>query len=293
LVVLKNGVHRNQPDRFSPFIEGGTMKTRLFVAGAAVLALLSASMLANAGGEDKAARVYRASHIVGLTVKNSENQTLGKIQDIVINVRTGEVVYVALARGGVAGIGSDLFAVHPDAFQLKADADNRPEYLTLNAREEDLKEAKGFNTNAWPRRPDPRWGKGGEGGKGGKEGLKGLFAPLTRLSALNGEAVCDPQGNRLGSAFDMTIDVANNRVVYVAVSHGGTAGVGGKLYSVDYNSLRYLSLDLDADPVFVLNASQQDFDRAKGWTSDGTWPSIADATFNMKSDDKDSDNDKD
>src|SRR5580765_5272479 len=57
------------------------------------------------------ARDFRTADIIGLPVKNNKHEDLGKIDDLVIDMKTGEVRYAAIAYGGVAGIGSKLFAV--------------------------------------------------------------------------------------------------------------------------------------------------------------------------------------
>jgi len=57
------------------------------------------------------ARDFRSADIIGLYVKNNKHEDLGKIDDLVIDMKTGEVRYAAIAYCGVAGIGSKLFAV--------------------------------------------------------------------------------------------------------------------------------------------------------------------------------------
>jgi len=54
---------------------------------------------------------FRTADIIGLPVKNNKHEDLGKIDDLVIDMKNGEVRYAAIAYGGVAGIGSKLFAV--------------------------------------------------------------------------------------------------------------------------------------------------------------------------------------
>src|SRR4051794_3615384 len=47
-------------------------------------------------------RDFRTSDITGLYVKNKNHEDLGKIDDLVIDMKNGEVRYAAIAYGGVA-----------------------------------------------------------------------------------------------------------------------------------------------------------------------------------------------
>jgi len=53
---------------------------------------------------------FRASKLVGATVKNSADETIGKIDDLLVG-RSDKVLYAVLSVGGFLGIGSKLVAV--------------------------------------------------------------------------------------------------------------------------------------------------------------------------------------
>ncbi|MDB6108972.1 MAG: hypothetical protein JWR69_722 [Pedosphaera sp.] len=98
--------------------------------------------------------VNRASHLLGMTVKNPQNQTLGKIRDVVFDLKTGRVAYVVLAKAGRnRGTGSDL-AVPLSAFTPSADRQN----LILNADRTRLQASTGFSGNNLPSMSNPAFG---------------------------------------------------------------------------------------------------------------------------------------
>lgn len=91
----------------------------------------------------------RASEITGMSVRNAAGESLGSINDIVLDVTTGKVRYFAVSYGGFLGLGNKLFAVPPQSFELRQD-DNRNNFLVLNLSEEQLKNAPGFDQDRWP-----------------------------------------------------------------------------------------------------------------------------------------------
>jgi hypothetical protein len=69
----------------------------------------------------KVATGYRASKVIGTSVVNDTNDTVGKIDDIIIG-QDGKSPFVVLSVGGFLGIGNKLVVLPYE--QLKA-ADNR------------------------------------------------------------------------------------------------------------------------------------------------------------------------
>src|ERR1039458_5985753 len=53
----------------------------------------------------------KASHLIGMTVRNNQNEKLGKVEDFAVDVQSGRIVQVILSSGGFIGIGNTLTAV--------------------------------------------------------------------------------------------------------------------------------------------------------------------------------------
>ena len=86
-------------------------------------------------------------------VKNPSDEDLGKIEDIMLDERTGSVAYAVLSFGGFLGMGDKLFAIPWEELRL----DQEGSRFILNVSEDALKDAPGFDKNDWPDFGDPQW----------------------------------------------------------------------------------------------------------------------------------------
>jgi PRC-barrel domain len=69
----------------------------------------------------KVAAGYRASKVIGSSVVNDANETIGKIDDLLVT-RDGKEPYAVLSIGGFLGMGSHLIVVRYDSLKF---ADNK------------------------------------------------------------------------------------------------------------------------------------------------------------------------
>jgi sporulation protein YlmC with PRC-barrel domain len=102
------------------------MKTRTLLFAAAV-AVLPISLPAQDPRPSDAAIAelyrhgYRASDILGRAVHDGKGQSLGRIGDLVLDTRTGEILYAVVSTGGVLGIGDTTRAVPLRALRIPED----------------------------------------------------------------------------------------------------------------------------------------------------------------------------
>src|SRR5687768_3742813 len=54
---------------------------------------------------------FRSSELIGMEVRDRTGKDLGKIEDLVVELNSGDIRYAALSFGGFAGFGDKLFAV--------------------------------------------------------------------------------------------------------------------------------------------------------------------------------------
>ena len=100
-------------------------------------------------------QILSASTISGTTVKNLEHKNIGKIQDLMIDLKTGDVVYAVLSFGGFLGIGDKYFAVPIEALRFSTIDGDRE--ITLDVSKEHLKNAPGFDKDHWPLEASPEF----------------------------------------------------------------------------------------------------------------------------------------
>jgi PRC-barrel domain protein len=68
---------------------------------------------------------YRTSKVVGSTVVNEANETVGKVDDLIVT-RDSKVPFAVLSVGGFLGLGNHLVAVPFDSFRLTDTAMDLP-----------------------------------------------------------------------------------------------------------------------------------------------------------------------
>jgi sporulation protein YlmC with PRC-barrel domain len=100
-------------------------------------------------------RLMGADTLMGNDVYNRQDEDLGDIKEIMLDVPAGRISYAVLSYGGVLGMGEKLFAVPWDALTL--DTDNKR--FTLDVSKDELKNAPGFDKDNWPNMSDQSWAK--------------------------------------------------------------------------------------------------------------------------------------
>ena len=94
---------------------------------------------------DRLNEAAKASDLIGMTVNNYQNEKLGKVEDLAVDVESGRIVQVILSTGGFFSMGDTLTAVPPGA--LHHDVANK--VLHLDADKEKLNNAPKFEMSKW------------------------------------------------------------------------------------------------------------------------------------------------
>lgn len=97
--------------------------------------------------------IMGADTLIGNDVCNHRDEDLGNIKEIMLDMRSGRVGYAVLSYGGFLGMGEKLFAVPWSALVL----DTKHKRFVLNVEKERLKDAPGFDKDAWPDMADQSW----------------------------------------------------------------------------------------------------------------------------------------
>jgi sporulation protein YlmC with PRC-barrel domain len=98
-------------------------------------------------------KVNKASELIGMDVRNQQNERLGEIGDLVVDLESGKISYAVLSVGGFLGIGDRYIAVPPSAFHVAPDQDG----LVLNADKSKIANAPGFAKSSWPDAKAEQW----------------------------------------------------------------------------------------------------------------------------------------
>ena len=97
--------------------------------------------------------IMAASTLDGNNVLSSDGDDVGKIKEIMLDVASGRIAYAVLSSGGFLGIGDKLLVMPRSALTL--DTDNK--CFRISATTELIRNAPGFDKDAWPSMADRVW----------------------------------------------------------------------------------------------------------------------------------------
>jgi sporulation protein YlmC with PRC-barrel domain len=106
-------------------------------------------------GEGPGPDIMAAATLDGNKVMSSDGEHVGKISDIMLDVRNGRIAYAVLSEGGFLGMGSNLHAIPWSALTL--DTDEKCFVVDISAQR--LKDEPGFDKDHWPSMADAKWGE--------------------------------------------------------------------------------------------------------------------------------------
>jgi len=235
------------------------------------------------------AHVFRSGEIIGLPVKNKEGEHLGKIDDLVIDMKSGEVRYAALSFGGFAGLGNKLFAVPFEKMMFVFGEPNKTNsrHFIFEVTKDQLEKAPGFDSSHWPNVADPQWSASVDKHYNvtRKEQVKTdsdanapkvAYETVFRASKMKGMDVRNDHDENLGSVDEIVIDVPKGQVKYVALSFGSWFTGGNKLFAVPLTS--FTLKHANEKTFLVTHHSQEALKNAPGFDK-SHWPDTADLNW--------------
>lgn len=228
-----------------------------------------------------------ASTLKGDRVVNEAGDDLGKIEELMIDLRDGRLAFAVLSFGGFLGMGNKLFAIPWQAFRLKL----HDHALVLDVPKETLEKAEGFDKDNWPVTSrewlstvysyygyQPYWQTGVAAGmpeetesermtRARRTSADRENPDFLSVSTLKGDRVVSSTGDNIGKIEEFMIDLQDGKVGYVVVSHGGILGIGNKLFAVPWQAL---TLRVH-EHAFALSVPKETLEKSEGFDKDN-WP---------------------
>lgn len=99
--------------------------------------------------------IVNCEDIVGVSVQNTQGESLGKVEALMLDKLSGKVAYVVLSFGGFLGMGDKLFALPWHVFNYDAKLDK----FVIAVDKEVLKKSPGFDKEHWPDMASPNWSR--------------------------------------------------------------------------------------------------------------------------------------
>lgn len=97
--------------------------------------------------------VLSAGTLTGDPVINETGENLGTLEELMLDLDSGRVLYAVISFGGILGMGNKLFAVPWQA--LRVDTDRKA--VVVNVSRELLEQAPGFDKDNWPDTSEHAW----------------------------------------------------------------------------------------------------------------------------------------
>jgi sporulation protein YlmC with PRC-barrel domain len=231
---------------------------------------------------ERLGRVVKASEVLAREVKNLQDEKLGKVEDMAVDVESGRIIEVLVSSGGILGMGDKVTAVPPNAFSWETTSST----LRLDATKEKLKGAPTFEMSKWTELT--KTNRVAEGyryfgkepyfarayGRDLSKGTASAPPSLERASKVIGATVKSEAEEKLGKVDDLMVDVEAGRMVQVILASGGFLGLGDDLRAVPPTAFRYK----ESDNTLVVNATRDAVTGGPRFKA-GEWPDFGDPRY--------------
>jgi sporulation protein YlmC with PRC-barrel domain len=163
--------------------------------------------------------LVRASTLLDYNISNLAGENIGEIEDMLIDVETGRILYATLEYGGFLDLGDREVPVPLSAFDWAAENE-----LILNVAEERLEALPDVGAD-WPNVADATWNDEITN-FWTNEGINTGFASadtqtVMYISNLTGYSLADTGLGAQGSVHDVLIDLSQSQATYAIVDYGG------------------------------------------------------------------------
>jgi sporulation protein YlmC with PRC-barrel domain len=220
----------------------------------------------------------KANKLIGKTVFSSDNQKLGKIEDIIVDLESGRALYSIVGSGGILGAGEKKFAVAPGAFTEtqgsdahlnidKAKFQASPEFTKEMDKETEFGRADFVNNVFQHYGQQPWW-------QGKTSGTEGSFHNVHKASDVVGMKVKNVSNEDIAKVDNVIIDLPAGRVVYAILAPDRSLDLGDNLYAFPPNAL---TLGSDRKSL-VSDMTKERLSNAPHFAKN-SWPNLADPAW--------------
>jgi sporulation protein YlmC with PRC-barrel domain len=220
----------------------------------------------------------RENKLIGKTVLSSDNQKLGKIENIIVDLESGRVLYAVVGSGGILGAGEKKFAVAPREFSEtqgsdahlnvdKAKLQAAPEFTKDINKDGELGKAEFVSSVYQYYGEHPWW-------EGKASATAGSFNNVHKADDVVGMKVRNVSNEEVGKINNVIIDLPAGRVLYVIFAPDRNMDAGDNLYAFPPNAFT-LGGDQKA---LVTDINKERLAGAPHFTKNN-WPNLADSTW--------------
>lgn len=231
---------------------------------------------------DRLASPTRASELIGKAVTGSQNEKVGTVDDLAVDLDAGRVLLVVVNVGGVVGVGAKNVALPPQSFSF----DPSGKVLRVDADKEKFKSAPEFQMSRWDAAVGTEpvteiYRSYGQqpyfAGKTPKAAPSSQLGRVEKASKVIGRPVVNNDDKKCGDVNNLIVDLPTGRIVHVILSSGGFLGIGDALNAIPPSALHYTA---DRDSLH-LNMTREELTRAPRFTT-SEWPNFGDPNYSRE-----------
>ncbi len=199
--------------------------------------------------------IRKVSEWLGAPIRNSGNESLGKVEDLLFDEQ-GQLRYLVAEHGGVAGLGATHVAIPARAARLGT-LDEKPAFL-INVSKEMFDTAPALTSEDYDELNNADWSDGNKTTFGLVDPADEPARRLCRASNLMGAKVRGEGSETLGGIEELLLD-GEHGLAYAIVGSDEVLGVGGDHTAVPYGAL---GLTADDNETVLLSMTREAFDAA-------------------------------
>ncbi len=128
--------------------------TRLDPTNRPLSSSTGAAIVGSGTGDGPGPDVMAADTLKNNKLFTSDHKDIGKITEIMLDVRSGRIAYAVLSSGGFLGMGGRLYAIPWSALTLDTDE----KCFRLDVTADHVKNAPAFDKEHWPSMANESWG---------------------------------------------------------------------------------------------------------------------------------------
>jgi sporulation protein YlmC with PRC-barrel domain len=228
--------------------------------------------------------VERANKLIGKEVLSSDNQKLGKLENIIVDLDSGKILYTVIGSGGVLGAGEKKFAVPPRAFNevanenisLKVDKarfQGAPQFTREISKDEEIGKASFVN------QVNQYFAQGigdriSDTASSATTSSATEYKSVFKVDDLIGMKIKNSSDADLGKVDNVAVDLSNGHVVYVILSPAMGLKLGNEYFALPPNSL----MTSPDRKVLTTDLTKEKLAGAPHFTKDN-WASLSDKTW--------------
>ncbi|MDB6112301.1 MAG: photosystem reaction center subunit [Pedosphaera sp.] len=237
----------------------------------------AASTSPGAGMSQQPLSAERANQILRKDIQNSQGQTIGKINNFVVDLESGRILYGIVNVSGLPG--GNQVVLPPNQFGLgtngtnlivkvddKMSLTNAPRWSATQAPEMGN---VSFVRGVYQHFGQQPWWEGGP-----TPTSRDTFGNVHPVGKLVGTKLQTSSNTNLGTIKDIALDVPNGRVLYVILSPAGDLGSNNTVYPLPP---MVITKGPDAKTL-VTGVDSSKLQGAPHFTNDN-WPNVADPAF--------------